>query len=350
MANQETKVVCPVCGAEFAIPAHEAVVAGVAIGQDSNLGTIELPLANHQPHKLSAEAKIQALKQAGVDVSNLLSLRGSEDTGQLFRIKDGALESVANDDPIFKAIIKSGTIPNRRLFRRWVMSQVFHMLIAKGGFTEALKHKGFPYQWQMVIEEFRVQAKLEVTDPEAFAERNRWFNKEVLRQMCLGYIEDVNKYIENARIKKCRGRKYVHFKRRNVFKDEIQEKVFKPMFDIVDVINDAQNSATLYEAAKNFYQEILKTLEKWNMKQNAKFIDAYKGAGAYFTMKNLILFHGCKMVTDDGEQMSQIGSMKKLNSKANEYANEGWRLFGVMKKLIADNNIDIAAKIASWRK
>lgn len=43
---KETKVVCPKCGAEMAIPEHESFAVGVAIGKDSGLGTVTLPLAS----------------------------------------------------------------------------------------------------------------------------------------------------------------------------------------------------------------------------------------------------------------------------------------------------------------
>ena len=38
--NNKTKVVCPQCGAEFAIPETTGIGIGVVIGADSNLGTI----------------------------------------------------------------------------------------------------------------------------------------------------------------------------------------------------------------------------------------------------------------------------------------------------------------------
>ena len=50
----KTKVECPKCGAEFAIPAHETVAIGIVIGQDSNLGTVHPPLAENEPKPRSA--------------------------------------------------------------------------------------------------------------------------------------------------------------------------------------------------------------------------------------------------------------------------------------------------------
>lgn len=59
------------------------------------------------------------------------------------------------------------------------MAQVFHMMIETDyktgqpiGFTAALRRKGYKYQWEMVVEELRVQARLNVTDPENFTDEN----------------------------------------------------------------------------------------------------------------------------------------------------------------------------------
>ena len=174
---KETKVVCPKCGAEMAIPEHESFAVGVAIGKDSGLGTVTLPLAsenNSNPKNktvMNASKKIQAMKAAGIDVTNLFAVANAEGVESIARIENGSMTFLPDDDPIIIAIFKGGTVPNRRLFRRWVMAQVFHMLTQKHwrtgktlGFLAALQAKGFRYSWEMLIEEIRVQAKLEMLD------------------------------------------------------------------------------------------------------------------------------------------------------------------------------------------
>lgn len=77
----------------------------------------------------------------------------------------------------------------------------------------------------------------------------------------------------------------------------------------------------------------------------------YKGAGAFFTMQNLIRFHGCTAVNDRGRRLDKYQSLAFLSAKAEEYKNgEGWRLLAVLKKMLADNNINIKKKMAAWRK
>lgn len=349
MPNQETKIVCPVCGAHFALPEHQHIATGMVMGKDSNLGTISPALANEQPKsgRLSADDKLLALRKAGVNVDNLFSMRGASGESKVVRVVNDQVVEVPDNDPIFAKIMNSGTIPNRRLFRRWVMAQVFHMLVAKGGFTEALQRKGYQYSWEMLIEELRVQTKLSLADPENFAERNRWFNKQIAMGMADDYVAKLKDFIATRRVRKCRGRKYIHLSRRNVFVDNIENEVYAPLQNIYARIVEASTPGELYLAVKEFYKEMKRSHVKWDMKQAGIFKGAYKGAGAFFTLKNLILFHGCRMQIDH-HMLSPIGSIKKLHDKAEEYKNDGWKLFGLMKKFIAYNNIDIEAKMAEW--
>ena len=189
----EIKFNCPACGTELTVSAADTHNCGP---QSSTVQIDELHV--HIPGATRSnrtQAKIEALRAAGVNVSNLFSMQGADGSDVLVRRKGGFFQPVPDDDPIFTAIITCKTVPNRRLFRRWVMAQMFHMLTQKGykerhpmGFTEALNRKGYKYSWEMTVEEFRVQAKLFINDKENFAERNRWFNKEVVVAMAEHYI------------------------------------------------------------------------------------------------------------------------------------------------------------------
>jgi hypothetical protein len=56
-------------------------------------------------------------------------------------------------------------------------------------------------------------------------------------------------------------------------------------------------------------------------------------------------------VNDRGRRLDKYQSLAFLSAKAEEYKNgEGWRLLAVLKKMLADNNINIKKKMAAWRK
>lgn len=352
MKKNETKVVCPKCGTEFELPEHEHMTTGIVIGKDSGLGTIVLKAADETP-VTKAKKRIEALKAAGVDVSGLFAMQ----TGDVARMEDGVLAVVPDDDPIYSAILESGTIPDRRLFRRWVMAQMFHLLTGTyNNFTENLRAKGVDYQWRVLEEELKAQRKLYRDDKENFSERNRWFNKSVVVSMCNHYLKSLFKYVGHLKKKKCKGVPYVTVSGRgDIFVTDLDSKVFMPIQKAIHIIQNSTSPDSLYIAYLKFKKAYVRVR---SMKMDSCFIDAYKGVGAYYTMKNLVLFHDCVFINEVAKKakrkykMTQYESMNYLADKACEYAadSEGWRLFGVMKKLLEDNNIDIKAKMASWRK
>lgn len=362
---KETKVVCPKCGASIAIPEHELFTAGIAIGKDSGLGTITLPLESENntnfknKTSMKASKKIEAMKAAGIDVTNLFSVTNAEGVEAIARLENGGLTILADNDPIIIAIIKGGTVPNRRLFRRWVMAQVFHMLTQKDwttrkpiGFLNALQAKGFRYSWEMLIEEIRVQAKLEMSDQENFIQRNRWFNKEVAIDMATDYLKQLNEHIEQKKkkCKRCKGNPYITLNGTHIFVADLRKKVLNPLEKYERLIKNSKNIAELYQAVAGFYRGVKEFYSPYALTMSPAFKDAYKGAGGYFTMRNLIMFHGCKMLSAKGNPLSESSSLRELDKLAEAYKNrEGWRMFGAMKELISNNGIDIEAKMNEWR-
>lgn len=250
--NPSTKIVCPVCGTKFAIPEKTHVAVGIVVGADSGLGTIypattgatQTPAPSAQSQKKATE-KIEALRMAGVNVDNLFSMKSASGQEIIARMENGNLSVVPDNDPIFAVIMGRGTVPNRRLFRRWVMAQVFHMLNYKSyrgnktGFVAALEAKGYKYQWKMVLEEMRVQAKLAAEDPENFALRNRWFNDGRIMQMGVDYLEQLVAHINKLKVRHCKGVPYVKLGGRNVFTADIQTKVIDPIVKAMAKIGEA---------------------------------------------------------------------------------------------------------------
>lgn len=336
-----TSVLCPVCGAEFAIAEHEHKVSGTAIGKDSGLGRVELPLAGMAPGK--ADARLEALKKAGVDTSNMFAMHSASGDGMLVRVENGIPSVIDDSDPIFAMIAKGGFIPDRHLFRRWVMSQMFHML-ATGDFTEALHRKGYEYTWKMAEEEYRVQARMSVNDMENFAMRKVWFTKDTAVAMARDYIEQLRSYLDRLDTRRCKGVPYKRVKGENVFVEDFNKKFYLPLNMAMLSISSAKDPKSLYAAVRKFNG--IRIELPWQTRQCPVWVDAYKGSGAFFTMRNLIMFHKCNL----RGCANTAASLNELENYADIYAKEGWRMLGMLKEMIADNCIDIKAKIASWRK
>lgn len=357
--TKATKVLCPECGTQFAIAKKGFTTVATMIGEDSDLGTVYPTTVRRTiPAKLpeKAEERIEALRNAGVDVSCLFAMRGSNGGEYLASNKDGKLVMLDDNDPIFDQIISQGTVPNRRLFRRWVMAQMFHMMSETAyrskeplGVTEMIHQFGYEYQWKMLMDELYAQMKMEGRDPESFVERNRWFNASIVAAMAQDYIVQLKARVDALKVRKCKTIPYKRICSRNIFVSDLQDKLYYPFDTAVARIRKAKNAAQLFDAAKKFNDMRIKMSH--DTPQSKSWVDAYKGSGAYFTMQNLIRFHNCTIINEAGKRLNKCQSLAFISAKAEEYKDgEGWRLLAVMKKMLSDNNIDIKKKMAEWRK
>lgn len=336
-------------------------------GENLNIVTKNVE-ATAATKKTKAQMRLEALKAAGVDVSKYFPL-GDD---QLIKIENGAAVPVDMDDAtidaVGKKIVEGGYVNNWKLFRRWVMSQMFHMLrdMEKDGksFNEVLQKKGYEYQWRMLENELYAQVKMsEHGDLDNVGARNRWFNGDVASDMATDYISKLRKYVDDNLIynvkrdkdgneKKtykhtCKGTPYVRLQNKDIFVSDLEKKVYTPLREIANEMAAVPTYKQLYDAVHKFNKN-RKHLE-WNTKQADAFIDAYKGSGSYYTMRNLIMFHGARFLKG-GRKMSEAASLKELESKAKSYDGQGWRMLGVLKQLIKESGIDIQGKINEWFK
>ena len=343
--KQETNVTCPACGTELAIAGKKVSIA-------------ENPAASVKQARLpkTAHERIEALRSVGVDVSNLFALQGSDGGQYILSHKDGVLSVLEEGDPLFKSITEQGTVSNPRLFRRWVMAQMFHMLSYKDcgawspvGVTEMIHRLGYEYQWKMLLDELRAQMKMEHNDLENFADRNRWFNVKIVTAMAEDYIEQLKTHVEGLPVKKCKGIPYKSLGSHDIFVQDLNSKLYSPLRLAAYHIGAAKNATQLYIAVKKFNDKRFKM--KHTTPQNKAWMDAYKGTGAFFTMQNLIRFHNCTAIDDRGKRLNKFQSLAFLSAKAEEYRDgDGWRLLAMLKKMLDDNGIDIQKKMAEGRK
>lgn len=82
-------------------------------------------------------------------------------------------------------------------------------------------------------------------------------------------------------------------------------------------------------------------------RQSAAWVDAYKGAGAYFSMQNLIRFHGMYLL-DKTNVMTGEDAIGVLDECADR--KRGWELLGMLKEAIKLNHIDVAKKSDEWER
>lgn len=303
------------------------------VSNNSNEAAVTMPK--------KAQERIDALKKAGVDTSNLFAVG----EGMVVRMVNGVPTQVEDDDPVYKAIMAAGTVPDRRLFRRWVLAQTFYML--RRDYTQQMHNKGYEYTWKMLEEEFRVQAKLYGHDNENFTQRNRFFNRNVAVAMASDYMKQLHDYIDSLHTRKCKGVPYKRFRGRDVFVDDLYSKVYAPISRLIRKIENADSPFKLYVAVHNFNE--VRVRLHWETRQSDAWVDAYKGAGAYYSMQNLIRFHGMTLRIKNGKVPFAGGTaIRVLNDMAQR--KKGWELLGILKEALEYNHIDIDKKMASWQK
>ncbi len=283
-----------------------------------------------------AQQRIAALKAAGVDVSNYFTLGDT----QVVKAVNGAIVPVTDDvtvDAIGKKIVDGGYISNWKLFRRWVMAQMFHYLrqmeSGRYNFNQLLQAHGYEYQWSMLERELNAQVKmLRHGDFENFKMRNRWFNGNVAYNMAMDYLTALRAYVDNDL----------------TYRIGKNKKVYMPIVKMAGDMKDATTVTSLLTLVRRFNVE--RKHLYFCTKQSDAFISAYKGSGAYFTMRNLIMFHDARFKDANGNAFSREQSLLEVESEADNNSAEGWKMMGLLKRLIKDSGISVQGKIAEWKK
>ena len=192
----------------------------------------------------------------------------------------------------------------------------------------------------MMLEEVRILSKLEIRDKETFEERSHFFTKDVVVAVMEDYLDKLKEYIKKLPDKNCKGVPYKRIKGVNIFNDDLGKKIYSPIYNFIFEVKHAKNYAEIYRILSKFMNK--KTMIKlpYNTPKNKAWIDAYKGEGAFYTLKNLIMFHNCYTKVDKFDLRTGTEAVKYLNEKLKEYKGEGWKMFALMKKVIDDNNFN----------
>lgn len=368
-----TKLICPNCGTEMKLPERSELVMGMTLSKqtggthvlqaevvkNNNLNSIKL---NKEENKTmnSRDARMETLKVNGVNVGKYFDVQLPGGGSVRMMLNESGVPVVANDDPILNQIIEDGYVRNTKLHRRWVMAQMFKMLNyvsyngSEKGYDACLRnHYGYMYQFDMMLEEIRVLSKLEDRDAESFAERSHFFTKKVIAVTCNDYLSKLKLNIEAQKPKNCKGVPYKRVKGQNIFVADLEKKVYQPIRRKIWAIERAKNYKELYRELKKFNDSMINLA--WNTPKCKVWIDAFKGSGAYYTLKNLVMFHSCKIVDEKYVGWGQprkvttyaagIEATNFIKSKLDAYSEEGWRYMAMLRKCIADNEFSFEQRM-----
>ena len=303
------------------------------------------------------------LKSANIDMNQFFSITFNEG------LKPGTKLTISLTDPdsgkvtehdfssdlnkfyneVSDEITNNGYVNNSKLFRRWVMAQMFRMMeyhnyrTGKSGFTACLNEQ-FPYDYQftMMYDELKVLDKLYRTDKEEFEKRSVFFNKYVVIDTCNDYIDKLQKYIDNTEVRYCQRKPYKRLFCQNIYIEDIKKKLVSPVISFVERLKygDYKKSFPVFFNDYKCFMQYHKKLPK-DTPKCAAWKDAYKGAGSYYTLLNLVRFHECGIYHDEYKfTLRGESACKYIEEKRMEYQDEYWRLFALLKKVINDNEFN----------
>lgn len=285
--------------------------------------------------------RMNTLNNAGIDTSKYFNLAIDKTLpkGTTLTITIGDDGTPIITDTELKAILNKieddGYVKNSKLFRRWVMAQTFRMMNYKdGGYTGALNAKPYNYQWTMLENELHAMAKIEKEDREQFEVRKDFFDKAVIIAMLEDYKDKL--------FEECKG---CYWKT-----DKLSQGT-----GIANItINAIRNAGTydkFYHIIKAFNREV-KTGRPYiglpkHTKKCKEWMEAYKGAGAYYSLQNMIRFHlGNNIVLPDVLTCGRPTVVNRkeaetiLEEKRKEYCYEWYKLFGYFKEVVELNHFD----------
>ena len=297
---------------------------------------------------MNKNERMEKLNAMGINTGKYFTV--SLDNGtQVHLIIDENGNPTRVDDAISNQIIEDGYVRNTKLHRRFVMAQMFQGLNYKswdgkrGGYNDWIKGHGLKYSFKMMLEEIRVLSKLEVRDEETFLERSSFFTRVVIAQTMQDYIDKLEAHINAQKTYKCKGIPYKKIKGTDMFVADLNKKIYAPMRYDISKVKIARNYAEIYKVVSKFQDKMINL--PWETPQSKAWFDAYKGEGAFYTLKNLVMFHNCGIEVN-GHMVYGAAAVSVLNKRLIEYKGEGWRMFALMKKVIADNNFDFNARMS----
>lgn len=259
-------------------------------------------------------------------------------------------------DNVTAEIYASGYVKNTKLWRRWITAQTFRMMNSRLGWNGCLNKLPYMYQFEMLKDELKALYHLEREDEEAFRERTHFFNKRVVAYTVSDYLNKLLAYV--AKNMKREKRSYIYIGRyylpvgtiKLAKKGTITRDQFKEYYDelnaIYERINGAENYRELYDAFMEFKGKMNKL--PCDTPKCGAWKDAFKGSGAYYTLKNLVMFHDIQLQNYlTGEVYpTATANVEFLNGLLEDYEDEGWRFHELLKATVERTHFDLSRSIS----
>lgn len=264
------------------------------------------------------------------------------DSGEL-KVVNSHADEIETPDEIETQIKEQGHIKNAHLYRRWVMAQMFRMLNWDPRWTSESGYDGYlhtnhnyKYQFEVIENELNAMAHMEKENDPELATRSFFWTKEVIAKTLIDHAKRVKRHARsNMRWDGC----YQYCK---MNKDYVRWSDVEDRARILVVFADSIRNAETYAEQLRLFRNAREYVCVLNPTTALcpEWKDAYKGAGAYYTLQNLIRYHGVGIKDEAGNLKYGASAEAILESKRLEYEGNGYRLFYMMKDVVEYNHFD----------
>ncbi len=212
------------------------------------------------------------------------------------------------DDDISRIIRENGHIENARLFRRFVLAQMFRYIKRarqnRMSLEKIIRRNGSTYRWKMLLNEFKAQREmLRNHDMESFRIRHSFFNGRLVAKLIREHVNvhsDLRRPV--ADIYEAAGNKKMYGLLRDAARNAYESEMNH---------DEAEKIGIIINSILEFRKYGRKTLRSpYSLNTGNDFYDAFIRCGFFYTFDNLIKFHGCRFVDmDERQSLEQSGTL-----------------------------------------
>lgn len=287
-------------------------------------------------------------------------------------IKDSVMDNIE------KSIREDGYIPSQHLWRRWIMAQMLRHYLGttanskKETFDQYfVTGKPYRYAWTTALRELKALSHM---NGEELIKRERFFNLQVIKDMAHDYKDHFWSYFFKLKVQTKKrfekhkdqakyqyrqvpwfGQVYTAYEAASYKKKSDKYFTQHQLQEIISTaVNDIDNAAN-YKSMIRAVTRFIKTCPvNCNIPKPQAWKNAFKGAGAYYTMDNMIKFHECVFYRDSLNRlpMTRDESLKELEKYTNMFDNDNmeyYKLYAIMCDFVKSNNFNFEKRLAELK-
>ena len=368
-----SKVYCSNCGAEVVLPEKSTLGIGMTISKESK-GDYVIPMKENN----EADKKVNtnnggnnmnnfSMEELVATVATVMGqMNGNQTTlmSTATETKEKQAEYWAKNSKFYGKVMSDGHVFNPYLDRRFLPAQYLNMIRNEYNYSAHIainNNYAYMYSIEWLLKEVDKLAFLGKVDPVAFDERKLFLFPRDIYFIVKDYVSKLEKEIDNRlftnnyRATK-QGKVYLKFhgykelyagdeieviKDHQVVtevekSDELKALIFK-FNDVVEQLKVFADYTYQFYSGKNDYKKINQILQgirfielPYNTKKSNVFLDRFMAQGAFYTLRNLILFEDYRLKGRGNREAEEL-----LRASI---CLDGYKLHAMLKECLKDNN------------